>query len=114
MNTIPKIVFSKTLETVEWGKWQNARLVKDDPAETIANLKQQPGRDMAIFGSGGLVSQLAQRGLVDEYQLRVHPVVLGSGKPFFKDLKEQMKLKLLDSRAFPSGVVVLSYQSIKQ
>jgi len=114
MNTIPKIVFSKTLSTVEWGKWQNARLVKDDPAETIANLKQQPGRDMAIFGSGGLVSQLAQRGLVDEYQLRVHPVVLGSGKPFFKDLKEQMKLKLLDSRAFPSGVVVLSYQSIKQ
>src|SRR6266566_6635618 len=107
MNTVSKIVFSRTLEQVEWGKWGNARLVKDDPAEVIAHLKQQPGKDMVIFGSGRLVSQLAQAGLIDEYQLRVNPVVLGSGKRLFPDLTERVKLKLLDSRTSPSGVVVL-------
>jgi len=81
MNTVSKLVFSRTLSQAEWGKWGTIRLVKDDPAEVIAHLKQQPGKDMVIFGSGGLVSQLAQAGLVDDYQLRVHPVVLGSGKP---------------------------------
>jgi len=84
--------------------------VKDDPAEVIAHLKQQPGKDMVIFGSGRLVSQLAQAGLIDEYQLRVHPVVLGSGKPFFADLKERVKLKLLASTPLNEGVVVLHYQ----
>ena len=110
MNTVSKLVFSRTLEQVEWGKRGNIRLVKDDPAEVIAHLKQQPGKDMVIFGSGGLVSQLAQAGLVDEYQLRVHPVVLGSGKPLFKDLKEPLKLTLLEATPLSQGVVVLHYQ----
>jgi dihydrofolate reductase len=114
MNTVPKIVFSRTLEQVEWGKWRNARLVKDDPAEVIAHLKQQPGKDMVIFGSGRLVSQLAQAGLIDEYQLRVHPVVLGSGKPLFTDLKEPVKLKLLAATPLSEGVVVLHYQRATQ
>jgi dihydrofolate reductase len=65
---------------------------------------------MVIFGSGRLVSQLAQAGLIDEYQLRVNPVVLGSGKPLFPDLKQRVKLQLLSSRTAPSGVVVLHYQ----
>jgi len=107
MNTIPKMVFSRTLSQVEWGKWGNARLVKDDPVQTIANLKQRPGRDMVIFGSGRLVSQLAQAGLVDEFQLRVHPVVLGAGVPLFRDLKEPFQLSLLEATPLSQGVVVL-------
>jgi len=110
VNTVPKIIFSRTLEQVEWGKWGNTRLVKDDPVGAIANLKQQPGKDIVIFGSGRLVSQLAQAGLVDEYQLRVHPVILGSGKPLFKDLKEPVKLNLLEATPLSQGVVVLHYQ----
>ena len=81
-----------------------------DPSEAVAKLKQQSGKDLVIFGSGRLVSELAQAGLIDEYQLRVNPVVLGSGKRLFGDLKERVKLKLLDSRTSPSGVVVLHYQ----
>ncbi len=110
VNTLPKIVFSRTLEQAGWGKWDNARLVRDDPAESIATLKRQPGKDMVIFGSGRLVSQLAQAGLVDEYQLRVHPVVLGSGKPLFSDLTEPVKLNLLEATPLSQGVVVLHYQ----
>jgi dihydrofolate reductase len=110
VNTIPKFVFSRTLSEAPWGPFKNARVVKDDPAEAVAKLKQQSGKDMVIFGSGRLVSQLAQAGLIDEYQLRVNPVVLGSGKRLFPDLKERVKLKLLDSRTSPSGVVVLHYQ----
>ena len=83
--------------------------MKDDPAEAVARLKQQSGKDLVIFGSGRLVSELAQAGLIDEYQLRVNPVVLGSGKPLFPDLKKVVKLKLLDSSTSPSGVVVLHY-----
>lgn len=110
MNTIPKFVFSRTLAEAPWGQINNARVVKDDPAEAVAKLKQQSGKDMVIFGSGRLVSQLAQAGLIDEYQLRVNPVVLGSGKRLFQDLQERVKLKLLDTRTSPSGVVVLHYQ----
>ena len=110
MNTLPKFVFSRTLSEAPWGHFKNARVVEDDPVEAVAKLKQQSGKDMVIFGSGRLVSELAQAGLIDEYQLRVNPVVLGSGKPLFGDLKESVKLKLLDSRTSPSGVVVLHYQ----
>src|SRR5207245_11009155 len=81
MNTVSKLVFSRTLEQVEWGKWGNIWLVKDDPAEVIAHLKQQPGRDMVIFGSGGLVSQVGEAVLVDECKLRVHTVGLSRGRP---------------------------------
>ncbi|HEX6480016.1 MAG TPA: dihydrofolate reductase family protein [Ktedonobacteraceae bacterium] len=110
MNTIPKSVFSRTLSEAPWGHFNNARVVTDDPAEAVARMKQQSGKDLVIFGSGRLVSELAQAGLIDEYQLRVNPVVLGRGKRLFPDLKETVKLKLLDSRTSPSGVVVLHYQ----
>ena len=110
MNTVPKLIFSRTLEHVEWGKWENASLVKDDPAEVVVNLKRQPGRNMVIFGSGRLVSQLTQAGLVDEYLLRVHPVLLGAGVPLFRDLKGKVKLSLLEARPLSQGVMVLHYK----
>jgi len=110
MNTTPKIVFSKTLERVEWGKWNNARLVKDHIAEEISRLKQRPGKDMVIFGSGSIVSTLAQLGLIDDYRIFVAPVVLGSGKPLFTGMPKPVNLKLSGTKTYKTGVVLLSYQ----
>ena len=107
VNAMRKIVFSKTLESVEWN---NSRLVKEVIPEEIENLKQEPGRDMVIYGSASLVRTLTNLGLIDEYQLLVHPVVLGGGKPLFQDIKDTVKLKLVNTKTHPSGVVILSYQ----
>jgi len=91
MNTLPKIVFSRTLERVEWN---NTRLVKGNVAEEISKLKQQPGKDLLLFGSADLASTLTNLGLIDEYRVMVNPVVLGSGKPLFKGMKDKLNLKL--------------------
>ncbi len=107
MNNLPKIVFSKSLEKVAW---KNSLLVKGDIGEEIAKLKQQPGKDMVIFGSGGIVSTLAQLGLIDEYRIFVNPIVLGSGKPLFKGIKNRINLKHLETKTFHNGVVLLCYQ----
>ncbi|MDQ6866235.1 MAG: dihydrofolate reductase family protein [Thermoproteota archaeon] len=109
MNNLPKIVFSKTLQEV---KWNNSRLVKENIAEEISKMKQQPGKDMVIFGSGSIVSTFMQLGLIDEYRILVNPVVLGNGKPLFKGIIDKQKLKLLKTRVFGSGVVILYYQPI--
>jgi len=110
MNSTPKIVFSKSLDKVEWGKWNNARLVKDHIGEEIIKLKQQPGKDMVIYGSGSIVSLLTQLGLIDEYRIFVVPTVLGSGKPQFMDITKPVKLKLSETKAFKTGVVSLTYE----
>ncbi len=107
MNNLPKIVFSRTLSTVEW---QNTRLVKENVAQEIAKLKQQPGKDIAIFGSSDLTVALTQMGLVDEYRIMVNPVVLGSGKTLFKGIKDKLNLKLEKARTFRSGNVLLYYE----
>lgn len=117
MNTKPKIVFSRTLSTVDWN---NTRLVKENSAEVIARLKQmsglpagapaQIGKDLMIFGSADFASGLARLGLIDEYRLMVNPVVLGNGKPLFKNLSVKLNLKLLRTRVFRSGNVLLYYQ----
>jgi dihydrofolate reductase len=106
MNAISKIVFSKTLTRADWN---NTRLMKKlDPVE-INRLKQQPGKDIFIFGSGDLAAGFIQHGLIDEYRLMVNPVVLGSGMPMFKGLKNRLRLKLIKERAFKSGNVLLYY-----
>jgi dihydrofolate reductase len=107
MNNLPKIVFSPTLEEVEW---QNSRLVKGNIAEEVEKLKHQPGKDMVIFGSSDLAVALTKLGLIDEYRIIVNPVVLGSGKTLFKGINDRLKLKLLDVRTFSSGSVLLRYQ----
>ena len=109
MNTIPKLAFSKTLDEVEWN---NARLVKENIAEEISRLKQQPGKDMAIFGSSDLAVSLLQMGMVDELRIMVNPVVLGSGKSLFKGIHETLNLKLLKTRTFRSGNVLLYYEIV--
>jgi dihydrofolate reductase len=111
MNSLEKIVFSTTLDKVEWGTFNNARLVKGDAAEEIRGLKQQGGKHMVIFGSGKLISSLAPSGLIDEYRLLVHPLVLGQGQgqPMFKNIGSQLDLILLNTRMFKSGNVLLTY-----
>ena len=81
-----------------------------DLREEIATLKQEPGKDLVLFGSGEIVSALARAGLIDEYWLFVAPVVLGSGIPLFKDIHERRQLKLVETRNLRSGVVLLRYQ----
>ncbi len=110
MNDLPKIVFSRTLESVAWN---NSRLIKENIAEEISKLKQQPGKDMVILGSGSIVSTLARLGLIDEYRLIVNPVILGNGKPLFKGINDRLNLKLLGTKAFSGGNVMLCYQPMK-
>jgi dihydrofolate reductase len=107
LNAMRKLVFSRTLESVEWN---NSTLLKEVVPEEIEQLKHEPGRDIVIYGSASLVRTLTNVGLIDEYQILVHPVILGSGKPLFQDIQHQVKLKLVNTKTHPSGVVVLSYQ----
>jgi len=107
VENVHKIVFSRTLETVEWN---NTRLVKEDIAEEIARLKQQPGKNLMIFGSPSITHTFTQLGLIDEYRIYVDPVVLGSGIPLFKDIKDRIHLKLLEAKTFHAGVVGLLYR----
>lgn len=104
INNIHKIVFSKTLEKVGWN---NVKLMKEVIPEEIRKLKQQPGKNMVIYGSGSIVSEFAKYELIDEYRLFVAPVTLGKGKPLFK---EDYKLKLIESKQFGNGNVLLRYK----
>lgn len=104
INNIHKIVFSKTLEKVGWN---NVKLLKDVIPDDIRKLKQQPGKDMVIYGSGSIVSEFAKHELIDEYRLFVAPVTLGKGKPLFK---EKLNLKLIESKQFGNGNVLLRYE----
>jgi dihydrofolate reductase len=83
MNAVTKIVFSKTLEKVEWGKYDNARLVHDILPDGLEKMKKLSGKDMVIYGSASIVRQCTRLGLIDEFQLLVHPVILGAGTLLF-------------------------------
>ena len=107
LNAMRKIVFSRTLESVEWN---NSTLRKEIVPEEIEQLKREPGRDLLIYGSASIIQTLTNQGLIDEYQVLVHPVILRGGKPLFQDIKRQVKLQLVNTKKLPSGVVVLSYQ----
>jgi len=107
MNNLPKVVFSRTLDEASW---KNTELVKGDMAAEVRKLKQEPGKGMAILGSGSVVSQLAQAGLIDEYQFVVNPVALGQGKTLFAGIREKLTLKLTKTRPFSNGNVLLSYE----
>jgi dihydrofolate reductase len=100
----PKIVFSKTLETVEG----NARLVREVDAEEVAKLKEEPGKDMSV-GGAGLASTFIKLGLVDEYRLFISPVVLGGGTPYFPALDTRVDLELVETRAFGDRAVYVRY-----
>jgi dihydrofolate reductase len=108
MNGYPKYVASMTLE--EPLEWNNSNLIQGNVAEEVSRLKQQPGKDILIFGSGDLVNMLMQHDLIDEYRIMVFPVVVGSGKRLFGDGSDTKVLELVETKTFGSGVVVLTYQ----
>ena len=102
---LPKVVFSRTLETVVG----NTRLVRDGIAEEVARLKEEPGNDLAV-GGAGLAAGLMELDLIDEFRPFVNPVVLGGGTPFSSDLDEKVDLELVETRTFGGGVVYLRYR----
>jgi dihydrofolate reductase len=109
MNSATKVVFSKSLDKVEWGKYNNARLVHDILPDGINSMKRLLGKDMVIYGSASIVREFTRLGLIDEYQLLVHPVILGAGKLLFKDFTSPVRLDLTGTVSFKNGVVVLYY-----
>jgi dihydrofolate reductase len=107
MNSLAKVVVSRTLDKTEWA---NTRLISD--TEDVRALKQQPGKDIAILASSDLTVSLLQMGLVDELRIMVSPLVLGAGKSVFRNAGNRISLKLLRSRPFNSGNVLLYYQPV--
>ena len=108
LNNTPKYVVSTSLE--EPLEWNNSTLIKGNVAEEVPRLKRQPGNDILIFGSGDLVNTLMQHDLIDEYRLMIFPVVVGSGKRLFGDEIDTKVLRLVETKTFGSGVVVLTYR----
>ena len=107
MNSLPKVVFSRTLDNASWN---NTKLVKGSMAAAIRKMKNEPGNHMTILGSGTIVSQLAQEGLIDEYQMVVNPIVLGKGRTMFDGINAQLTLKRTKTRTFGNGNVLLCYE----
>ena len=107
LNSMRKIVFSRSLQTVEW---HNSALHQEITADDIRALKRESGTNIVIYGSASIIHALTALGLIDEYQLLIHPVILGGGKRLFKDGSNRTDLKLVETKAFDSGVVLLTYQ----
>src|SRR5438128_5877940 len=106
LNPAPKIVFSRTLKQVHW---QNTRIVKDHIGEEIARLRKQPGKNLILFASPTLGSTFMNLNLIDEYFFNINPIVLGKGKPLFRDQNEMRRLELVESKTYKNGVVSLRY-----
>lgn len=107
MNSLPKVIFSRTLQSVEW---ENSKLIKDQAQEEILKLKDQPGQDMAIFGSANLISAVMD--VIDEHRVLVNPILLREGTPLFKHVGEPLKLDLVNVRRFNSGNILLTYRPV--
>jgi dihydrofolate reductase len=110
MNSLSKIVFSKTMSQAEW---QNTRLIKDNFVEEVSKLKKRPGKDMFIFGSSDLAVSFIPQGLIDEYRIMINPVFLGAGKPLLKGIKTKLELDLIKTKAFKSGNVLIYYKQVE-
>ncbi len=107
MNELPKVVFSKTLQSADWN---GSRVARGDLVEEISELRREPGGDIIAWGGASFVQALSRLGLVDEYRLVINPVALGNGLPLFKDLSAPVDLQLLEARTFPNGSVLHVYQ----
>ena len=106
LNQLPKYVASTTLQRADW---KGTTVIRDVPTE-VAQLKRQPGRPILVMGSSGLAQTLMAHKLVDEYQLWLHPVVLGNGKKLFREGGPEIQMKLVDSRTSTAGLVILTYE----
>lgn len=107
MNSLQKVVFSRTLDRASWS---NTTLVKGDMVAAIRQMKREPGNDLVILGSGSIVAQLAQEGLIDEFQIALNPIALGAGRTMFAGIRERLHLKLTQTRSFANGNVFLRYE----
>jgi dihydrofolate reductase len=107
MNNLPKVVFSRTMDEVSW---KNTRLVKEGLVAEVRRMKKEPGPTMVIMGSGTIISQLTQEGLIDEYQIVVNPIVIGKGRTMFAGVKKTVNLKRTKARPFGNGNVLLCYE----
>jgi dihydrofolate reductase len=110
MNKADKIVFSKTLDKVGWN---NTRLVKENIVEEMRRMKEMPGKNMNILGSGTIATLFAEAGLLDEIQIMVDPILIGNGTPLFRTVKKNIALQLMATRTFKSGAVILTYKPLK-
>jgi dihydrofolate reductase len=108
LDKVQKYVASRTLK--EPLPWSNSKLLKDDAADGVAKLREKPGADLTVLGSGELVQSLMRRGLVDRYLLMIHPLVLGSGRRLFAEGGPLTALKLVDSKISTTGVVIATYE----
>lgn len=108
LNSIPKIVFSNTLKEAPWGKWPAATVVAGDAVSAIKKMKQQPGKDLVLWGSISLAQDIMNAKIIDEYQLRIVPVILGGGTLLFGE-RDQLDLKLTKSKSYPSGLLLACY-----
>lgn len=108
-----KIVVSRTLDRIAWNDAQNTVLIKDNIAEQINRIKQQPGKDIWFLGSPNLARTFMQLDLIDEYRININPTILGEGKPLFDNVTRSIPLKLLESKTFNSGVVALRYEPVR-
>jgi dihydrofolate reductase len=107
MNRMPKVVFSRTLDKATWN---NTKIVNGDIVAEVRKMKTEPGPDMAILGSGNIVSQLAPENLIDEYQVVLDPVALGKGRTMFEGLRDQLNLMLTKTRTFKNGKIFLCFE----
>ena len=110
LNSTPKVVFSNTLDRAPWGSWEDARIVKKSPATEVTRLKQQPGKHIVLWGSISVAQSLMNEKLIDEYRLVVCPVVLGEGRPLFRE-GEAYEMRLQEAKTFDCGAVLLNYTS---
>ncbi len=111
LNYKRKYVVSRTLDKIQW---KNSFLIKGDLAHEVSKLKQEDGNDIVVLGSPGLASALARLGLIDEYQLLVQPILAGRGPTLFQGISERLNLKLVETRSFSSGVVMLRYAPLQK
>lgn len=109
MNDAEKIVISKKLKKAEWN---NSRIIHTDMVDEIRKLKKTNGNDLTILGSGSIVNQLAEAGLIDEFQLLIDPIILSKGTPLFQGIKRQLNLNLIGSNVYKSGAVFLAYSAL--
>jgi len=110
LNSLPKVVFSRTITSIDW---TNTR-VANDILEEVRELKKEPGKDIIIYGGAGIVSSFIRENLIDEYHLFINPVIIGKGKTIFGNVKEQMKLRLVNAITSTTGIVILQYQPEKE